>query len=68
MLQVENTLAANEERDAVRWLHQVVVGRLGEREREHTLLLQVRLVDAGERLDNDGAAAEVARLERGVLA
>mmetsp|Transcript_24095 Transcript_24095/g.75512 ORF Transcript_24095/g.75512 Transcript_24095/m.75512 type:complete len:373 (-) Transcript_24095:1175-2293(-) len=46
----------------------VVVGLVSEGEGEHALLLQVGFVDARERLDDHRAAAEVARLERGVLA
>ena len=44
----------------------VVVG-VGEREREHALLLQVGLGDAGERAHDHRAAVHVARLHRRVL-
>lgn len=46
----------------------VVVGGVGKGEGQQALLLQVGLVDAGKRLDDDGAGAQVARLQRGVLA
>ncbi len=36
-------LVETEQRDAVRWEDLVVVSRVGERERQHPLLLQVRL-------------------------
>lgn len=45
----------------------VVVGRVGEGEGKHTLLLQVGLVDTGERASDDGRAAQVPGLERSVL-
>lgn len=45
----------------------VVVLGVGEGEREHTLLLQVGLVDTGEGAGDDGETAEVAGLESGVL-
>ena len=47
------------ESDRVVGLDLVVVGLVGEGEGKHTLLLQVGLVDAGERLgDNCGATQE----------
>lgn len=46
----------------------VVVRGVDEREREHALLLEVRLVDTRERAGDDREAAEESRLERGVLA
>src|SRR5688572_20835029 len=46
----------------------VVVGRILERQREQPLLLEVRLVDAGEAARDDGGAAQQARAEGGVLA
>lgn len=46
----------------------LVVLRVRERQREHALLLQVRLVDAREGPDDDREATEEARLERSVLA
>ena len=45
----------------------LVVGGIGEREREHTLLLQVRLVDTGEGAGDDSKTTEEAGLESGVL-
>lgn len=45
----------------------VVVGRVGEGEGKHTLLLQVGLVDTSERASDDGCAAQVPGLERSVL-
>ena len=47
--------------------HPVVVGGVGEGDGQEALLLEVSLVDAGKGLDEDGAGAQVARLERGVL-
>mmetsp|Transcript_36260 Transcript_36260/g.102163 ORF Transcript_36260/g.102163 Transcript_36260/m.102163 type:complete len:601 (-) Transcript_36260:497-2299(-) len=47
--------------------HQLVVRGVGEHQRQHPLLLQVGLVDAGERLDDHGRAAEVPGLQRRVL-
>ena len=44
--------------DCIVGLDLVVVALVGEGEWEHALLLQVRLVDAGERLDDDGRAAQ----------
>jgi hypothetical protein len=44
--------------------HLGVVSRVGECEGEHALLLQVGLVDAGERPHDDGAAAEMPGLQR----
>lgn len=46
----------------------LVVLRVRKRQREHALLLQVRLVDTREGPDDDREAAEEARLERSVLA
>src|SRR5260370_26930480 len=54
--------------DPVRLLEQVVVRRLGERERQDPLLLEVRLVDAGEALDDHDLAAEVPRRHGRMLA
>lgn len=45
----------------------LVVVRVRERQCEHALLLQVRLVDAREGLDDDREAAKEARLERSVF-
>jgi hypothetical protein len=45
----------------------VVVGRVGESKRKHTLLLQVGLVDTSERADNDGSTTQVPGLERSVF-
>lgn len=45
----------------------VVVLGVGEGEREHTLLLQVGLVDTSEGAGDDGETTEVAGLESGVL-
>ncbi len=57
-----------EERQLVVLADLVVDRRVGEREREHALLLQVRLVDAGEAADEDDLAVPEARLHGGVLA
>jgi hypothetical protein len=45
----------------------VVVGRVSEGERKHTLLLQVGLVDTSERAGNDGETTKVAGLQSGVF-
>ena len=57
-----------EDRNTVVGADLVVVGGVGEGEREHTLLLQVRLVDARKRACDDRQPAQEARLERSVLA
>ena len=57
-----------EDVDLVARPHLLVVRGVDERQREHALLLQVRLVDARERARDDREPAEEARLERGVLA
>jgi len=44
--------------DGVVGLDLVVVGLVGKGEGEHSLLLQVRLVDASKRLGDDGSAAQ----------
>ena len=48
-------------------LDDVVVGRVGEGQGEHALLLQVGLVDAGKGADDHCSAAEVAGLQGSVL-
>lgn len=48
--------------------HLLVVGGVGKGEGQEALLLEVGLVDAGKRLDHHRARAQVARLQRGVLA
>jgi hypothetical protein len=53
--------------DAVVGTNLVVVGRVGESKRKHTLLLQVGLVDTSERAGDDGGATQVPGLERGVF-
>ncbi len=53
--------------DAVILLELVVVGRVREGQRQHALLLQVGLVDAGETLHDDGAAAQETGFHGGVL-
>ncbi|KUI59614.1 hypothetical protein VP1G_11144 [Cytospora mali] len=54
--------------DLVAGVDAVVVGLVGERQRDDALLLEVGLVDAGEGLADDDAGAEVPRLQGGVLA
>ena len=54
--------------DAIPLTDRVVVGGVGEREGEHALLLEVGLVDAGERAGDHGAGAPEAGLHGGVLA
>ncbi len=44
--------------DCVVGLDLIVVALVGEGEWKHALLLQVRLVDAGERLHDDGRATQ----------
>lgn len=56
-----------EETHLVIGLDLVVVGGVSEGKRKHTLLLQVGLVDTGERTGDDGKTTEVARLESSVL-
>ena len=53
--------------DLVVGLDLLVVLGVGEGEGKHTLLLQVGLVDTGERASDDGRAAQVPGLERSVL-
>ena len=50
------------------WPHLVVVGLVSERQWEHSLLLEIGLVNASEGLGDDGVAPEKAGLEGGVLA
>ena len=45
----------------------LVVGRIGERQREHALLLEVGFVDPRERAHDDRPSAHIARLHRRVL-
>src|SRR6266478_3971111 len=54
--------------DAVVLLHEVVVGRLREGQRQDALLLEVGLGDPREAPDDDDPAAEIARRHGGVLA
>jgi hypothetical protein len=54
--------------DLVLGVDLVVVGRIGEGEGKHTLLLQVGLVDTSEGAGDDGETTEVTGLESGVLA
>ena len=54
--------------DAVVGTEFVVVSRVGEGKREHALLLEVGLVNAGKAADDDGQAAEEAGFESCVLA
>jgi hypothetical protein len=54
--------------DAVVLADQVVGGRVGEGQRQHALLLQVGLVDAGEAAHDDHLAAAEPGLHGGVLA
>ena len=48
-------------------LNLIIICRVHKRQRQHALLLQVRLVDTRKRADNDSEATEIAWLERGVL-
>ena len=45
----------------------VIVGRLSEGQRKHTLLLQVGLVDTGEAASDDSKTTKVSRLQSSVL-
>lgn len=56
-----------EETHLVVGLNLVVVGGVSEGKRKHTLLLQVGLVDTGERTGDDGKTTKVAGLESSVL-
>lgn len=56
-----------QEVDLVLGVDLVVVGRIGEGQRKHTLLLQVGLVDTSEGAGDDGETTEVTGLESGVL-
>ena len=56
------------ERDPVAFLNLLVVRRVGEGQGQDSLLLQVTLMDARERLRDDRRAAEIARGHGGVLA
>ena len=73
MLEGEREVLAGRERleaediDLVRRADFVVVFGVGEGQGKHALLLQVRLVDTGERAGDDGKTTKEARLERGVL-
>ena len=51
-------LLQSENRDLVGSLDLVVVGLVLEPQGKHTLLLQVGLVDSGERLDDDGGTTQ----------
>ena len=53
--------------DLVAGLDLLVVVGVGEGQGKHTLLLQVGLVDTGERAGDDGGAAQVPGLKRSVL-
>ena len=53
--------------NAIARLNLVVIRRVSKRQRQHALLLQIRLVDPGERADDDGQTAEVPWLERSVF-
>lgn len=57
-----------DDRKLVGTLDLVIVLRVGEPEREKTLLLAVGLVDTGERTGDDGAGTEETGLKSGVLA
>src|SRR5690606_28184112 len=61
-------LLQSENGDAIVSTDAVVVSWVGEGEWEHTLLLEVGLVNSRERLRDDCHAAQVTRLERRVLA
>jgi hypothetical protein len=56
-----------DEVDLVVGLDLVVVGRVGEVEREHTLLLEVSLVDTSERTSDDSSSSEETGFESGVF-
>src|SRR5712691_11113826 len=56
------------EADAVVFAYPVIIGCITERQCQQSLLLEVRLVDAGEGSGDDRGTAEQARRERGVLA
>ena len=49
-------------------LYPVIIRGIGKRQRKHAVLFQVRLMNPRKRAHNDREAAEIARLERGLLA
>lgn len=49
--------------NTVRRTNLVVIGGVNEGEGEHTLLLEVGLVNTGKRTDNDSEATKITRLE-----
>lgn len=54
---------------AISWIvYLVVIGGIGEGQWQQTLFLQVSLVDASKRFDNDGASAQMTWLQGGMLA
>jgi len=57
----------SEDGNLVSGLNLVVVGGVGKSQGKHTLLLQVGLVDTGERFDDDSKATEETGLESGVF-
>jgi hypothetical protein len=48
--------------------HLIIIRRIRKRQRKHTLLLQIRLVDPRKRAHDDRETAEESRLQRGMLA
>lgn len=56
-----------DEVDLVVGLDAIVVSRVGEVERKHTLLLEVGLVDTSERTSDDSSSSEETGLESGVF-
>jgi len=72
LVKSESNWLANSELSAqkvnlVLWVDLVVVGGVRESEGKHTLLLQVRLVNTGERSGNDGKTTQMPWLKGGVL-
>lgn len=57
----------SEKTDLVVRLNFIVISRIGEGQRQETLLLQIRLVYTSETLDNDGTAAKMARFQGSVF-
>jgi hypothetical protein len=53
--------------DLVIRLNLVVIRRIDKGKRKHALLLQIGLVDTGERADNDGQSTKITWLERSML-
>lgn len=54
--------------NAVRGTDLVIIGGVNKGEGEHTLLLEIGLVNTGKRTDNDGETTKITRFESSVFA